>query len=300
VGPFGLDRGGLIDEEVVTAEAGIAFATLRVEDPEGGPPPRRAVAVAGDERFGPLAHDVASEADPRPPGEFEAQAGRLGDGGGKTAAKTRRFEDDEERLRTTGERRQPAEPICDPGRPIRGGQPAARQVQHEQVHRPPGEQYATDGQALVERLGRDDDEPLETDATRDGLDRVEAAREVEPGDDRTRDLRFGSEPQNERRPAARPVAADRDAGRPRQPTGAQDRVERREARVDDAVVVRTSLVTWSDIGEWRHGRRLRQRERSDDPRSCGTPPGAEARDSGVHFGWRGPHRTTILEHTFYG
>jgi len=84
VGPFGLDRGGLIDEEVVTAEAGIAFATLRVEDPEGGPPPRRAVAVAGDERLGPLAHDVASEADPRPPGELQADPGRLGDGGGKT------------------------------------------------------------------------------------------------------------------------------------------------------------------------------------------------------------------------
>ncbi len=83
VGPF-VDRGGwiggVVAEEVVAAEAGVALATLRVEDPEGRPPPRRAVAIACDQRLRPLADDVASEPDPRPPGELEAEAGRLGDG----------------------------------------------------------------------------------------------------------------------------------------------------------------------------------------------------------------------------
>ena len=236
MGPFGVDGGGLIDEEVVATEAGVAFAAVGVEDPERRPPPRRAVAIAGDERLRPLPDDVASEPDPRPPGELETDAGRLGDGGREATRQARRFEHDEERLRSPGEGSQPAEPVGDPGRTIRAGQPAAGQVQDEQVHRTAGQQRATDGQALVERLGRDDDEPFEPDATGDGLDRVEAARQVEPGDDRARDLRLGGEPEDERRPAARAVAADRDAGRPGQAAGSQDRIERGEAGGDDAVV----------------------------------------------------------------
>ena len=171
-------------EEVVAAEAGVALAALRVEDPEGRPPPRRAVAVAGDQRLRPLADDVASEPDPRPPGELEAEAGRLGDGGRQAAGQARWLEHDEERLRAPGERRQPAEPVGDPGGLVRGGQPAAGQVEDEQVHRAPGQQRATDGQALVEGLRGDDHEPFEPDAAGDRLDRVEAARQVQPGHDR--------------------------------------------------------------------------------------------------------------------
>ncbi len=133
MGPFGVDRGGLIDEEVVATEAGVAFAAVGVEDPERRPPPRRAVAVAGDERLRPLSDDVAPEPDPRPPGELEADPGRLGDGGGEAAGQARRFEDDEERLRPPGERGQPAEPVGDPRRSIRGGQPAAGQVEDEEI-----------------------------------------------------------------------------------------------------------------------------------------------------------------------
>jgi hypothetical protein len=64
VGPFGVDGGGLIDEEVVATETGVAFATVGVEDPERRPLPRLAVAIAGDERLRPLPDDVASEPDP--------------------------------------------------------------------------------------------------------------------------------------------------------------------------------------------------------------------------------------------
>ena len=210
------------------------------------------------------------------------------------------FEHDEERLRAPGERRQPAEPVGDASRTIRDGQPATGQVEHEQVDRAAGQQRATDGQALVEGLGGDDDQPFEANATGDGLDRVEAARQVEPGDDGSGGLGLRREPQDERRPAARAVAADRDARRTRQAAGPQDRVECREAGVDDAVVrVGAGRGPWPDIGEWHQGRFGRQRERPHDPRSCGTPAGPEARDSGVHFGTRGRHRTPRLEHLFY-
>ena len=60
--------------------------------------------------------------------------------------------------------------------------------------------------------------------------------EVEPGHDRARGLGLGGEPQDERGPAARAVAADRDARRAGQAAGSQDRVERREAGPDDPLV----------------------------------------------------------------
>jgi len=181
VGPFGLDRGGWIGslvegsvkEQVIAAEAGVALAALRVEDPEGRPSPRRPVAIAGDERLRPLPDDVAPEPDPRPPGELQAKTGRLGDSGGKTTSQPGWLEDDEERLRPPGERCQPAEPVRDPGRTIRRGQPAAGQVQDEQVHRAPGQQRATDGKTLVQGLRGDDHEPFEPDAAGDRLDGVE-------------------------------------------------------------------------------------------------------------------------------
>ena len=239
VGPFvgrGGWIGGLVDEEVVAAETGVALTSFRVQDPEGRVPPRRAVAVAGDERLRPLADDVASEPDPRSAGELETEAGRLGDGGRQAAGQARWLEHDHERLRPTGEGRQTAEPVRDPGGLVRGGQPATGQVEDEQVHRAAGQQRARDGQALVEGLRGDDHEPFEPDAPGDRLDRVEAARQVQPGHDRAGRLGLRREPEDQRGPSARAVAADRDAGRARQAAGTEDRVERREPGVDDPIV----------------------------------------------------------------
>lgn len=157
------------------AEAGIALATVRVEDPERRPTPRRPIAVAGDQRLGALPDDVAAETDPRAPRELEAEPGRFGNGRGQAAAEPRWFEDDEERLRAPGERREPTKPVRNPGGTVRGRQPAAGQIEDEQIDRAPGQQRPADGQTFVERLGGDDHEPFEPDAARNGLDRVETA-----------------------------------------------------------------------------------------------------------------------------
>jgi len=240
VGPFGLDRGGLIGdlvaEEVVAGETGVALTTLRVEDPESRSPPRRAVAVAGDERFGPLADDVATEPDPRPSGELETDTGRLGDGRGQTTRETRWFEDDEERLRASSECRQTTEPVGDAGRAIRSGEATTGQIEDEQVDRSTGQQRATDGQTLIQCFRRDHDEPLEADPAGDRLDRVETAREVQPGHDRALRLGLRREPQDEGRPTARSIATDRDTGRSGQAAGPEDGVEGREPGADDTVI----------------------------------------------------------------
>jgi len=228
--------GELVDEEVIPAEAGVTLAAVRVQDPERRPSSRRPVAVPGDQCLRALADDVAAETDPRPTCQLQAEAGRFGDGPGQAAGETGRLQYDEQGLRSSGQRGQTAEPVGDDRRPVRGGQAPARQVQDEQVNGAPGEQRATDGQALVDRVGGDDHQPFEADAPGDGLDRVEAARQIEPGHDGTGGLGFSGQPEDERGPPARTVAADRDGRRTRQPAGSQDRVQCREPGPDDPLV----------------------------------------------------------------
>jgi hypothetical protein len=62
---------GEIREELVAGKAGVAVVAVGVEDPKLCPPPRRAEPVAGDHRLRPLAHDVATQADPRAPRQLE-------------------------------------------------------------------------------------------------------------------------------------------------------------------------------------------------------------------------------------
>jgi hypothetical protein len=78
--------GEVVAEEVVASETAVALPSVRVEDLELRPPPRRAEPIAGDRHLGPLADDVAPEPDPRPAGELEAEARRFGDGRGEAGA----------------------------------------------------------------------------------------------------------------------------------------------------------------------------------------------------------------------
>ena len=132
MGPFEVDRGGWIGgKEIVPTEAGVTLTALRVEDPERRAAPRRAVPVAGDQRLGSLAHDVAPEADPRASGELEAEPGGSGHGARQVAGQAGWLEDHEQRLRAPGQGRETVEPFGQPGRTVRGGQAPAGKVQDE-------------------------------------------------------------------------------------------------------------------------------------------------------------------------
>ncbi len=155
-------------------ETRVPFAALGVEDPERRPTPRWSVAVVGDERLGALSDDIAAQADPRPAGQLEPDAGRFGDRGREAAGESGRIEDEEQGLRAPGERGESMESIGDPRRLVGPGQSAAGQVEDEHVDRPAGEEAAGDAQTFVQAGRGDDDEPLEPDAAGDGLDRVEA------------------------------------------------------------------------------------------------------------------------------
>ncbi len=274
-------------------EARIPFPTVGVEDPERRATPRRSMAVVRDDRFGALADDIAAQADPRPASQLQPDAGRFGDRGREAAGESGRVEDQEQGLRSSGERGQSMESIGDLGRLVRPGQSTPGQVEDEHVYRTAGQQAAGDRETLVQAGRGDDHQPLEPDTASDGLDRVEAARQVEPGHDRALRLGLRRDPQREGGPSAGSVAADRDTGRLGEATRPEDRVERGEAGVDDAIVVRPRLVAWLLVGEWRDG------QGSHDPRSCGSPPGPEARDCGIHITTAGRHRTSRIERMFY-
>ena len=283
------------------AETAVPIATLGVEDAELGPPPRRPVSTACDERLGPLPDDVAAEPDPRPPFELEPEAGRFGDGRREARSQTRRLDGDEERLGPPGEPGQTAQAFRDLGR-SRARVRVRRQIEDQDIDRAPGEEHPGDREALVERLRRQDDEPVEANAAGGGLDGIERAGEIEPRHDRAVGLGLGDEPEGERGGAGRCGSAEGDAGAARKPARADDRVERREAGPDDPLDASSRLARGrrGKLG-WvvgRLGRERRRGQRTHDSRSCRAPSRLEGRESSRHVRGEAGHRTARLEHLF--
>ena len=186
------------------------------------------------------------------------------------------------------------EPVGDLRGPIGPGK-APRQIDQQDVDRAAGQQRAADREGLVERFGRDDDQPFEPDTTSDRLDRVEAPREVHPGHDRAGGLCLGDGSQRERGAAARSVAAECHAGVPWQAARSEDRVELGEAGRDDAFERGES----GGLGcARRGGRNQREGPFGQPPRSCRSPAGLEARQGRRHV--RGPIRhLPSIEQMFY-
>ena len=291
-------------EQRIAGETGVPLTAVGIEDPEVCAPPRRPEVVPGDHHLRPLADDVAAEPDPRPTRELQAEPHRFTDRAGDARRERRRLQDHEETARPTRERRQPMQPIRDsrraPARPIPG--PASHvltaedhgQIDEQEIHGATLEQRTRDAQPFVERLRREHDEPLEADAPRDGLHRIEGTREVQVRDDRAAGLCFCRQAQRERGLAAGGVPMERDAGQPGNSSRAKDRVQRREASMDDAPVIdlrafRRPIVErpWSgrfllggqrDGGERPDDRQVVIR-RSEVPRSCGAPASLEGRQS---------------------
>jgi len=284
-------------------EALVPLAALGVEDPQLRPPPRRPVAAPGDERFGPLADDIPTQPDPARPPELEAEPGRFRDRGRETGGEARRLEGDEERLGPAGERSQASQPVGDLRRG-RAGDRMGRQIDDEDVDRSGGQEHPGDRQPFVEGLGCEDDEPVETDAASGGLDRVERAGEVQPGDDGAVGLRLGNQPEGERGGAGARRALQRHAGVPRQaqPTRPDDRIELREAGPDDPLDASSRLARGrgNELG-WVVERLDRQRrggQRPDHPRSCSPPPRLERRQSRRDVRGKAGHRRPSIEHLF--
>ena len=108
-------RDGLLHQELVAGQAAVSRPALRVEDPERGPPVRRPVVVLRDADLRPLPHDLATQPDPAPPAEFQAQAGALVERGPERRGGIGRLEDEKERAGPPGERDQSSQLVGEIG-----------------------------------------------------------------------------------------------------------------------------------------------------------------------------------------
>jgi hypothetical protein len=312
VGPWLKDDGG-VGEERLVEEAGIPAAALRVQDPELCPPPRRAGSVPGDDHLCPLADDIPAEPDPRPLGQLQPKPGRLGDRARDRAGQTRRLEDDEEDAGSSGERREATQPVRDRGRPpaiapgatstrsTRGGSvwvaPVTRQVDDEEVHGPARDERPGHRQRLVQGDRLENHQPFETDPARDRLDRVEAAGQIDIGDDRAGGLGLGGKPQGQGGLAARGLSPDGQRGRAWNSTRAEEGIQCGEPRPDNPFVVdRPSRTALRLVGEWDRGERPHDRhgpaERLPTDPWCGLSPARpEGRQGRGHVRGESRHRT---------
>ena len=307
-----LNRPGV--QQLLAAEAGVALASVRVQDPEGRSPARWSGPIAGDDHLRALADHVPAEPDPRSTSQLQTDAGRLADGAGETAGSrgTWWLEHDDGDPRPSRQRRQASEPIDEGSsrtraEALRAGpfrvtaRGTARQVDDQQVDRPTGQERAGNREALVGIGGRQDDEPLRLDPTSHHLDRVKRGRQVQPGHDRALGLRRRGEPQGEGRPAARCIAPERHAHAPRHAAGAEDGVEVGEARGEDPIEV--DGRTWPEItirclerngGEGAHDFETIPRE----PGRRRAPARSEGRQGRLQVrGWSG-HLPFSIEHLF--
>ena len=293
------------------AEAGVALPAVGVEDPQRRAPPGWTGAVARDDHLRSLADDVSSEPDPRSTGQLEADPGCLADRGIEAPwASARRLEHHERDPGSTGERRNPGEPIAESH--LRNAVLPGRQVDDQQVHRPTRKQRAGNGEALLRVVGRQDDEPLRLHPAGHGLHGIERRREVQPGHDRPRGLGLRGEPQGQRRPPARDVAPDREAHPARHAAGAEDRIELGEAgrmhpietdrRPACRLALRVRLLEWD------------RRERPDDladeagrgrpepiagkPGRSRTPARSKGRQRRVQVGRGSTHGAASIEQMF--
>ena len=303
-----LEGGGGIGQERLAEETGVPTSALRVEDPEVRPPTRRTGPVAGDDHLRPLADDVPAQPDPRPSSELEPETGRLGDRARHRRRQPRRLEDHQQDIRPSGERGQSTEPVGDRGesppvRPTAGSsarraRSIGRQVDDEEIDRTPGDQRSGHRQGLLQGGRLEDDQPLEPHAPGDRLDRVEAAGEIQVGDDRAGRLGLGREPQGEGGLAARGCASDRERGRAGDPARAEDRIQRREPGPDDPIVVRGSarrlvrILREGDRGQCADDRPGAAESHSPDPWRGLPPARPEGRQGRRHVRGKGRHRTS--------
>ncbi len=232
-------RDGLLLQELVAGQAAVPRPTLRIEDPERGPPVRRPVVVLRDADFRPLSNDLATQPNPAGPAELQAQAGALVERGPQRRRDPRWLKDEKERAGPSGECDQPGQLASEIGRtraaPVRGRRrcrrgrhrhdrrwgrrrpppPGFPKVQHKDVHRARLEQRASHRERLGRIVRDEHGEPFQADTASHCLHGIEGAREVDPGGERAPGLRLGESTERECGRAAGARSRQRNGAGPR-------------------------------------------------------------------------------------
>ncbi len=247
-------------------DAPLTVALVGIADLERRPAARRPEPVLLDGHLGTLPDHVPSGPDPREALELEPDPGRFRERAAERGRKTGRLERDE----------------AGPDLPRAGGQPPEQplvkrrpvgEIGDEDLDGTSAEQGPGEAQTLRRVGDAEHEEPLEIHAARYGLEWVEGTAEIEPRGDGATGLRLGNQPERERRLARRGVTAKRHLGVADESARAEDRVERREAGRDHAIIERRERVGCGRDADRQRGERALDGERGPGvARVAGSPP----------------------------
>ena len=234
-----LSRPRRLPQQLVAGQAGVSHSTVRVQNSKLRGPSGRSKTIPTYAHLRPLPNDVPPQPDPRQAAQLEPERGDLRDRSGDRRREPRRLENDHLDAGSTGEGRQAMEPIGQTRRGPSGRiERPVRQIQHEEIDRSVLEKHRGHCQRLLERIGRDDDQPVELDAPSDCLDGIEASSQIEVRRYSTCHLGLGDCPQRQGRFAARLAAAKSGGRDTRQTAEAEDCIERAESGRDCSLVKR--------------------------------------------------------------
>jgi hypothetical protein len=198
-------------------------------------------------------------------------------------------------------------------RPV--GRPSG-QVQQQQIHGPVLEEHGCHGQGLCQRIRRQHDEPLQPDASRYGLDGIQASGKVQIRGDPAGGLGLGDRLEGQSGLAARAVALEGYSCGPRQPAKTEDRIQSPKAGGDGSLVQSAERPAERSLRRQPDSlpRLIRPlglvglfRPRSDressvylytPARSRPSKASTEGIQSGLYLGRSSHHGPSILEQTF--
>lgn len=200
---------------------------VEVADGQLGGAARCAAPIADDGHGRPLPDHVPPDPDPAAPLELQAQAAAFPQRTVERVRQAHGLEGQEPRSDPPGMGRQASQEDGVPD-----GQ-ASGEVQDQEIHGPSGEERAGQPEAFVGASGPDEHEPAQVHASSDRFQRVERAREVQPGDDRAGGLGLSHAAKGECRLARGAPAPERGARPAGQAAQGQDRIQAREAGRDD-------------------------------------------------------------------
>jgi len=215
-----------LSQKLAPRQAGIAQPAIRVQDSHLRRSPGWREPIPGHADLDPLPHHVSPQSNPRSAAQLQPQRSDLAEGTGQSGGKARRLQDEHLDAGSTSQGSQSAESLRH-GRCRYPGslQGPRRQVQQQHVHRSVLEEHRRHRQRLLQRIRRQDDEPVQLDAPSHGLDRIQASGQIQIGRDPSRGLDLGHRLQRERRHPAGPLAAQGSGRGAWQPAQSEDRIQ---------------------------------------------------------------------------
>ena len=214
-----------LSQQLAPRQAGIAQPALCVQDSQLRRTARRPKPIPRHADLSPLPHHVPAQPNPGSPAQLQPQRRNLGESAGQGGGKAGWLQNEQLDARSTGQGSQSAETLGQVRRRNPGAHEPGRQIQQQQVHRSILEKHGRHRQRLLERIRRQDDEPLELNAPGNGLHRIQASGQIQIRRDPAGSLGPGHGLQRERRLPAGPIAVQGRGCGARQTAQPQDRIQ---------------------------------------------------------------------------